>query len=126
MDVVTLALAKKGAKQYTDTAIAGLGKGVIYKGTVNYYNDLPNNATEGDAYTVRYKGTSGTIAFNAEFVRVSTEWVQLGPESVSDELGDITTLTTTAKTSAVAAINEVNGQIGDIAAILDDINGEVI
>ena len=126
MDVVTLALAKKGAKQYTDTAIAGLGKGVIYKGAVNYYNDLPNNVTEGDAYTVRYKGTSGTIAFNAEFVRVSTEWVQLGPESVSDELGDITTLTTTAKTSAVAAINEINGQIGDIGAILDDINGEVI
>lgn len=126
MDVVTLALAKKSAKQYTDTAIAGLGKGINYKGAVNYYNDLPNNATEGDAYTVRYKGISGTIAFNAEYVRVSTEWVQLGPESVSNELGDITTLTTTAKTSAVAAINEVNGQIGDIAAILDDINGEVI
>ena len=126
MDVVTLALAKKGAKQYTDTAIAGLGKGVNYKGAVNYYNDLPNNATEGDAYTVRYKGTSGTTAFNAEFVKVSTNWVQLGPESISDELGDITTLTTTTKTSAVAAINEVNGQIGDIAAILDDINGEVI
>ena len=126
MDVVTLALAKKGAKQYTDTAIAGLGKGVNYKGAVNYYNDLPNNATEGDAYTVRYKGTSGTIAFNAEFVKVSAEWVQLGPGSISDELGDITTLTTTTKTNVVAAINEVNGQIGDIAAILDDINGEVI
>ena len=68
MDVVTLALAKKGAKQYTDSAIAGLGKGVIYKGAVDYYNDLPNDATLGDAYTVRYKGNSGSISYNAEFV----------------------------------------------------------
>ena len=126
MDIVTLALAKKGAKEYTDSVVEGLGRGVVYKGAVNYYNNLPNNASEGDAYTVRYKGTSGTTAFNAEFVKVSTEWVQLGPESISDELGDIATLTTTTKTSTVAAINEVNGQIGDIAAILDDINGEVI
>ena len=63
MDVVTLALAKKGAKQYTDTVINNLPKGVVYKGSVNYYNDLPNNANLGDCYTVLYTGTSGTTAF---------------------------------------------------------------
>lgn len=68
MDVVTLALAKKGAKQYTDTVISNLPKGVVYKGSVNYYNDLPNNANLGDCYTVLYTGTSGTIAFGAEYV----------------------------------------------------------
>lgn len=126
MDIVTLTLAKKGAKEYTDSVVEGLGKGIVYKGAVDYYNSLPSSASEGDAYTVRYKGTSGTVAFNAEFVRVSTNWVQLGPESISSELGDITTLTTTTKTSAVAAINEINNQIGDIGTILDNINGEVV
>lgn len=68
MDVVTLALAKKGAKQYTDEAIAGLGKGIIYKGAVNYYADLPNNATIGDCYSVLYKGTSGSVSSGAEYI----------------------------------------------------------
>ena len=68
MDVVTLALAKKGAKQYTDAVISNLPKGVVYKGSVNYYNDLPNNANLGDCYTVLYAGTSGTTAFGAEYV----------------------------------------------------------
>lgn len=126
MDIITLALAKKSAKQYTDAVVQGLGTGVIYKGAVNYYNNLPNNAAEGNAYTVKYKGTTGTTPLNVEFVKISTEWVQLAPENMSEELGDITTLTTNVKTSAVAAINELNNQIGNITLALDTINGEVI
>lgn len=68
MDLVTLTLAKKGAKQYTDDAIEGLGKGIIYKGAVNYYNDLPNNASIGDCYSILYKGTSGTESSGLEYV----------------------------------------------------------
>lgn len=68
MDIVTLVLAKKGAKQYTDEAIEGLGKGIIYKGAVNYYNDLPNNASIGDCYSILYKGTSGTESSGLEYV----------------------------------------------------------
>ena len=73
MDIITLALAKKSAKQYTDAVVQGLGTGVIYKGAVNYYNNLPNNAAEGNAYTVKYKGTTGTTPLNVEFVKISTE-----------------------------------------------------
>lgn len=86
MDVVTLALAKKGAKQYTDTVINNLPKGVVYKGSVNYYNDLPNNANLGDCYTVLYTGTSGTTAFGAEYVwgintaTSTSEWTQIGQD----------------------------------------------
>ena len=86
MDVVTLALAKKGAKQYTDTVINNLPKGVVYKGSVNYYNDLPNNANLGDCYTVLYTGTSGTTAFGAEYVwgtntaTSTNEWTQIGQD----------------------------------------------
>ena len=68
MDVVTLALAKKSAKQYTDDVIEGIGKGISYKGAVNYYSDLPNNASLGDCYSVLYKGTSGSITSGLEYI----------------------------------------------------------
>jgi len=86
MDVVTLALAKKSAKQYTDDAIEGLGKGIIYKGAVNYYNDLPNNAEIGDCYSILYRGTTGTEPSGVEYVwgKVSgssaASWIQLGAD----------------------------------------------
>lgn len=115
MDIVTLALAKKGAKSYTDTVIENLPKGVVYKGSVNYYTDLPNNASIGDCYTVLYKGTSGTDASGAEYVwgtntaTSTNEWIQIG-----------------ADLSGYATISYVDSIVGDINDILDDINGEVI
>lgn len=68
MDLVTLSLAKKNTKQYVDDVIEGLGKGIIYKGAVNYYNNLPNNATSGDCYSVLYKGNSGNVSSGIEYV----------------------------------------------------------
>ena len=68
MDIVTLALAKKSAKSYTDSVIENLPKGVVYKGSVNYYADLPNNASLGDCYTVLYRGSSGTETYGAEYI----------------------------------------------------------
>lgn len=85
MDAITLALAKKGAKAYTDTVVGNLPKGVVFKGSVNYYNDLPNNAEIGDCYTVIYTGTSGTTPDGTEYVwgvntATSTqEWINFGP-----------------------------------------------
>lgn len=96
MDIVTLTLAKKGAKKYTDEAIAGLGKGIVYKGAVSYYNDLPNNPTEGDCYTVLYKGTTGTATYNMEYVwgkivaSGSYSWIKLGPDDFSDFITELT------------------------------------
>lgn len=117
MDLVTLALAKKGAKQYTDTAIINLPKGVVYKGSVDYYTNLPGDASLGDCYSVMYKGTSGTTAYGAEYVwgvNTSTstqEWIKIGEDA---DLSDYATIT------------YVNSIVGDINDILDDINGEVI
>ena len=68
MDVVTLGAALKGAKVYTDATIAPLLGGVHYRGSVNYYSDLPNNAEEGDAYTVKYTGSSGSTTDGGEYV----------------------------------------------------------
>ena len=68
MDIVTLTLAKKGAKKYTDEVVEGLGKGIVYKGAVDYYNNLPNNASIGDCYSILYKGTSGTDPSGLEYI----------------------------------------------------------
>lgn len=117
MDIVTLTLAKKGAKKYTDEAISGLGRGIIYKGAVSYYNNLPNNASAGDCYSVLYQGTSGTIPFGAEYIwgkisgSSSEQWIKLGEE---------------ANLSDYATIKYVDEIIGDIDNALDEISGEVI
>lgn len=117
MDVVTLALAKKSAKSYTDTVINNLPKGVVYRGSVNYYADLPSAAALGDCYTVVYKGTTGTEPYGAEYVwglNTATnirEWIKIGEDiNLSD----------------YATIEYVNGIVGNINNALDEIQGEVI
>ena len=96
MDIVTLALALKKAKGYTDAAIAALPNGLVYRGEVNYYNLLPSNPEVGDCYSVKYKGISGTIPDGSEYAwgnSVGTNtWIKLGPE---DELFICTYGTTT-------------------------------
>ena len=67
MDVVTLGAALNGSKKYTDTVAQSLMGGVRYQGEVDYYADLPNNAEVGDAYTVKYSGTSGTDLDGTEY-----------------------------------------------------------
>ena len=68
MDMATYILCKSSAKKYTDQVTQSLMGGVHYRGSVNYYTDLPNNASEGDAYTVKYSGTSGTDVDGGEYV----------------------------------------------------------
>lgn len=81
---VFAASAEKKAKAYTDEKTSALMGGVRWKGYVNYYSDLPATPAEGDAYTVRYMGTSGTDPDRREFVwgkqqGTSTyEWIEFG------------------------------------------------
>lgn len=67
MDIATYILCKSSAKKYTDQVTQSLMGGVHYRGSVNYYADLPNNAQEGDSYTVKYAGTSGSIVDGTEY-----------------------------------------------------------
>ena len=65
--------------------IDSLPKGLVYKGAVNYYSNLPTSGvTVGDCYTVRYKGTSGTVADGTEYawgpVENINQWVPLGAD----------------------------------------------
>lgn len=68
MDILSYAMAKNSASGAIDEAIASLPKGIIYKGAVNYENNLPNNPSVGDAYTVLYRGTSGEEVNGQEYV----------------------------------------------------------
>lgn len=87
MDVVTLGAALKGAKAYTDATIAPLLGGVHYRGSVNYFNNLPSNPAEGDAYTVKYSGTSGTSPDGTEYVWAldtddnTYKWIGFSPDT---------------------------------------------
>lgn len=67
MDVVTLGAALNGSKKYTDQVAQSLMGGVHYRGSVSYYADLPSDPAEGDSYTVKYAGTSGSVADGTEY-----------------------------------------------------------
>ena len=67
------------------TQIDSAAAGLTYKGAVNYYSNLPNNAEEGDAYTVLYAGSSGTVADGTEYVwgKVggTLQWIDFSKDS---------------------------------------------
>ena len=116
MDIVTLALAKKGAKQYTDTVVGNLPKGIVYKGSVGYYSDLPNNAEIGDCYTVTYEGSTGTTPSGAEYVwGVNTEtsqeeWVRFGKDynEATTETAGLMSAADKTKLNGIATAAQVN------------------
>lgn len=59
--------------------------GIKYKGEVNYYADLPNSAEIGDAYTVKYAGSSGTTPDGTEYVwgtaSGTNQWINFSKDS---------------------------------------------
>lgn len=134
MDIVTLTLAKKGAKQYTDNAIAELGKGIVYKGAVNYYNDLPNNAAIGDCYSVLYKGSSGSNPSGLEYVwgkvsgQGSASWIQLGAdisdfEDKSNKVISLSASSTDEQYPSAKCVYDLVGNIETLLTTLDTGSG---
>ena len=51
-----------------DNEIDQAKQAIHFKGFVNYYADLPDDAEENDAYTVLYSGTTGTDPDGTEYV----------------------------------------------------------
>ena len=136
MDLVVLSLAKKGAKQYTDEAIEGIGRGIIYKGAVNYYADLPNNATIGDCYSVLYKGTSGSVSSGAEYIwgkinnQGSATWIQLGEdvdtstfEKISNKVTSINANSTNTQYPSAKCVYDLVGNVESLLTALDTGSG---
>lgn len=78
------------------TAINLIPKGLVYRGAYNYFSELPTNAKEGEVYTVKYKGTSGTEPDGNEYAwgeyEGTLQWIPLGVDSYTkkeiDEMYD--------------------------------------
>jgi hypothetical protein len=74
---------------YTKEEVDGKISGAFhFRGSVDYQDQLPTDASEGDVYVVKYMGSStnaGTNAYNAEFAWNGTNWVEFG--SVIDMSG---------------------------------------
>lgn len=71
--LISLALAKKEAKKYTDTKFTSISGGFNYLGSVSSIEDLPLQANSGDEYTV---GNQGTYVYDGQ------QWVpnsKIGP-----------------------------------------------
>lgn len=104
MDAATYILCKSSAKKYTDQVTQSLMGGVHYRGSVNYYVDLPNNAQEGDSYTVKYAGTSGSIADGTEYTwgydtdSEDYTWISFSKDAYSKAESDALLATEQAKT----------------------------
>lgn len=64
-------------------AIEALPNGLVYRGAVNYYKDLPTDNNElGDTYSVKYQGETGTTADGNEYAwgeyDGTLQWIKLG------------------------------------------------
>ena len=51
-------VARINGRTYTVSPIVALAEGIEYLGNVDYFDLLPDDASPGDCYTVRYKGES--------------------------------------------------------------------
>lgn len=91
MDLVSLAIASNAQEQVeivqtqvieVHHEVEALPRGLVYKGAVNYQNNLPIDAEVGDTYTVLYKGTSGATAWDVEFAWGNYQgvdrWIEIG------------------------------------------------
>lgn len=74
--------AQNAAESYTDAVVSQFPRGITYRGAVDYYNSLPSSPASGDAYTVLYAGTSGTIPDGREYAYGTkdgiNQWIPLG------------------------------------------------
>ena len=86
------------------------------------------NATAGQ-YTFSCPDTAGSTTVVISFIKTADDPTQLTSSEfdvLNNRIGDLTTLTTTAKTSAVAATNELQGKfanLGDITELWSDSDG---
>ncbi len=114
MDVVTLGAALNGSKKYTDQVTQSLMGGVHYRGSVSYYADLPNNPQEGDSYTVKYAGTSGSVADGTEYTwgydtdSQDYAWISFSKDAYSKAETDA--LLAEKQTQISANTSAINGQ----------------
>lgn len=95
-----------------DTVIDTAKLGIHYKGEVDYYSNLPTTGVSiGDAYTVKYSGSSGTTPDGTEYVwgtvSGTNHWINFSKDSYTKaEVDALLALKQNALTTAqLAAVN---------------------
>ena len=85
-------LAVKKAKAYADKVFGKVPTGGLkWIGAVNYYADLPKNPEEGECYTVKYLGSSGTEVSGTEYAwgKLDGTYLTSVPQATANALGGI-------------------------------------
>lgn len=107
----------------TDDKATAAAVGLKYKGAVNYYSDLPNDAEIGDAYTVLYAGSSGTVPDGTEYVwgelSGTAQWIDFSKDSYTK--AEVNTLLA-AKQATLTAGTGLSFGTGSAAATLGHSN----
>ena len=74
------------AADLANSRLDSLSSSLVYRGAVDYYSDLSGitSPEPGDAYTVKYKGTSGTTPDGTEYAwgeyEGTPQWIAIGPD----------------------------------------------
>lgn len=74
------------AADLANSRLDSLSSSLVYRGAVDYYSDLSEitSPEPGDAYTVKYKGTSGTTPDGTEYAwgeyEGTPQWIAIGPD----------------------------------------------
>ena len=112
--ILAKALAIAASKAYTDQKTQSLMGGVHYRGQVDYYDNLPSDPAEGDSYTVRYAGSSGTVADGTEYtwgVDSSTNtmtWISFSKDAYSKAETDLLLAT---KQAIIDSTHKLDGSL---------------
>lgn len=128
VDIIARGLAGSGlaAANLANARIDALPRGVSYKGIVDYYNELPNDAELGDMYTVKYQGSSGTVPSGAEYVWTTYEgtdqWLQI-TDSIDAELSP--TSENPVQNKAIYAGIQTRVEGLDVAPVSDNDSGVI-
>lgn len=81
-------LSKRYAKKYADKLLGEVALGFNWKGAVNYVSDLPSSAAKGDAYTVKYTGSSGIEVLGSQFAWDGSAWIEVVTRGEKGKTGD--------------------------------------
>ena len=86
-DIIARGMAARLAGKIKDLIekVESIGSGINWLGAVDYIDNLPTNSKIGDAYTVKYMGSSGNIPNGTEYVYYINsenegEWIPFGPD----------------------------------------------
>lgn len=77
---LTLGAARIDARRIVTETMAELPNGISYLGSVDYEKDLPENASVGDEYTVRYTGETGTERNGWKYLWDGEAWIRTGQD----------------------------------------------